>query len=50
MVELTKAGKKKLLRGAALIVLARKIKKVAMKMKIKKKIRKVRRKVRRKRR
>ena len=48
MVELTKAGKKKLLRAAALIVLARRVKKAAMRLKIKKKIkRKVRRKRRR---
>lgn len=50
MVELTKAGKKKLLRAAALIILARKIKKAAMKLKLRKIKRKVRRARRRKRR
>lgn len=43
MVDLTKTGKKKLLRAAALIVLARKIKKQAMKLKIKKAIKRSRR-------
>lgn len=38
MVELTKAGKKKLLRAVILIRLARKVRKAAMKMKLKKKI------------
>ncbi len=46
MVELTKAGKKKLLRVAVLIRLARKVRKQAMKMKVKKVKRKARRKKR----
>ena len=46
MVELTKAGKKKLIRAAVLIRLARKVKKAAMRMKIRK-IKKARRKSKR---